>query len=146
MAAVEYEKCTSPHTSWFDRFQYTYFRPIWIGTPYVLKLRLVSTDSMDIGIRRCNHEAEEATAKSGVGPLWFKKWLMGEHYRPTTQGEVSIEAEIKNFLSPWMWKVFPRLAKLARRYSCITATSVPSERVFSAAVASFWTKIRRMDG
>ena len=28
MAAVEYEKCTSPHTSRFDRFQYTYFRPI----------------------------------------------------------------------------------------------------------------------
>ena len=23
MAAVEYEKCTSPHTSQFDRFQYT---------------------------------------------------------------------------------------------------------------------------
>ena len=28
MAAVEYEKCTSPHTSRFDRFQHTYFRPI----------------------------------------------------------------------------------------------------------------------
>ena len=28
MAAVEYEKCTSPHTLRFDRFQYTYFRPI----------------------------------------------------------------------------------------------------------------------
>ena len=26
--AVEYEKCTSPHTSRFDRFEYTYFRPI----------------------------------------------------------------------------------------------------------------------
>ena len=23
MAAVEYEKCTSPHTSWFDRFEHT---------------------------------------------------------------------------------------------------------------------------
>ena len=102
MAAVEHEKCTSPHTSRLDHFQYTYFRLIWIGTPYVLKLRLVSTDSMDIGTRRCNHEADEATAKSGVGPLWFKKWLLGEHYRPTTQGEVSIEAEIKNFLSPWI--------------------------------------------
>ena len=43
MAAVEYEKCTSPHTSWFDRFQYTYFHPIWIRTPYVFKL--VSTAS-----------------------------------------------------------------------------------------------------
>ena len=28
IAAVVYEKCTSPHTSRFDRFQYTYFRPI----------------------------------------------------------------------------------------------------------------------
>ena len=46
------EKCTSPHTSRFDSFQYTYFRLISIGTPYVLKLRLVSTDSMDIGTRR----------------------------------------------------------------------------------------------
>ena len=56
MAAVEYEKCTSPHTLTVlstpsGSFQYTYFRPIWIGTPYVLKLRLVSTDSMDIGTR-----------------------------------------------------------------------------------------------
>ena len=96
------EKWTSPDTSRFDSFQYTYFRLIWIGTPYVLKLRLVSTDSMDIGTRRCNHESDMATAKSGVGPLWFKKLLLGEHYRPTTQGEVSIEAEIKNFLSPWI--------------------------------------------
>ena len=66
MAAVEYKKCLSTTSG---SFQYTYFRPIFIGTPYVLKLRLVSTDSMDIGTRRCNHEADEATAKSGVGPL-----------------------------------------------------------------------------
>ena len=28
MAAVEFGKCTSPHTSRFDRFQYNYSRPI----------------------------------------------------------------------------------------------------------------------
>ena len=31
MAAVEYEKCTQPHTSRFDSFQYTYFRPSKYG-------------------------------------------------------------------------------------------------------------------
>ena len=71
--------------------------------------------------------------------------LLGAHY--TAQCESGIEAELQNFLreapppldctpTDW-WKVngirFPRLAKLARRYLCITATSVPTERVFSAA-------------
>ena len=49
MATVEYEKCASIHTSWFDRLEYTIrvlsvllFAPILIGKPYVLKLRAYS--------------------------------------------------------------------------------------------------------
>ena len=79
--------------------------------------------------------------------------LLGENY--TTQCKSGIEAELQNFLreapppldctpTDW-WKVngirFPRLAKLARRYLCITATLVPSERVFSAAALTV-TRLR----
>lgn len=71
--------------------------------------------------------------------------LMGENY--TTRSTDDVEKEVDSFLkdppplldsSPaaW-WKVnegrFPRLANLARKYLAIPGTSVPSERVFSAA-------------
>ena len=71
--------------------------------------------------------------------------LNGENY--TTRSTDDIEKEVDSFLkdppplldsSPtaW-WKVnegrFPRLANLARKYLAIPGTSVPSERVFSAA-------------
>ncbi|XP_051553344.1 E3 SUMO-protein ligase ZBED1-like [Myxocyprinus asiaticus] len=71
--------------------------------------------------------------------------LLGDQY--FSNASSSAETEVKNFLSNkptpldvnptnW-WKAnaegFPRLAKLARQYLCISGTSVPSERVFSAA-------------
>ena len=59
MAAVKYEKSAFSHTRGLavlstpsgPFFQYTNFRPILIGRPYVLKLSIVSTDSMDIGTK-----------------------------------------------------------------------------------------------
>ena len=53
MAAVEYRKGASVHIWRFDRFEYTIlvlsllFILFLIGIPYVLKLSIVSTDSMD---------------------------------------------------------------------------------------------------
>ena len=72
--------------------------------------------------------------------------LMGENYN-TRRSTDDVEKEVDSFLkdppplldsSPaaW-WKVnegrFPRLANLARKYLAIPGTSVPAERVFSAA-------------
>ena len=57
MAAVHYEKCTSPHTSGFDRFEYTirvlsvHCFPPDRNWNALIKLSIVSMGSMDIGIR-----------------------------------------------------------------------------------------------
>ena len=53
MAAVEYEKCASIHTQRFEYTNRVLSVHFWllIGTPYILKLSVVSTDSMDIGIQ-----------------------------------------------------------------------------------------------
>ncbi|KAK5862874.1 hypothetical protein PBY51_018227 [Eleginops maclovinus] len=95
-------------------------------------------------------DTDEGRANTGVtasqSQVCAMTQLLGEHY--TTQCESGIEGgELHNFLretpppldcnpTDW-WKVngirFPRLPKLARRYLCITAMPVPSERMFLAA-------------
>ena len=72
--------------------------------------------------------------------------LLGDNYSACAPTNDSA-AEVDNYMrdnppelttNPLQWwktnqARFPRLAKLARRYLCIPGTSVPSERVFSAA-------------
>ena len=79
--------------------------------------------------------------------------LLGAYY--TNQVTNDVERELDSFLkdavpnldsdpTDWWGKNearYPRLAKVAKRYMCIPATSVPSERVFSACGLTV-TKLR----
>lgn len=84
-------------------------------------------------------------------------FLLGENYASQSQTDNSIELECESYskISPsdgngdfnileW-WKQnersYPHLAQLARRYLATPATSVPSEKIFSAA-GRLMTKLR----
>lgn len=83
--------------------------------------------------------------RHGAKPTSAMSLLLGENYSDALQDDVQSEVDmyLKDPPAPlesnpicW-WKVnegrFPTLATLAKRYLCTPGTSVPSERVFSAA-------------
>ncbi|XP_019115228.1 zinc finger BED domain-containing protein 1 isoform X2 [Larimichthys crocea] len=83
--------------------------------------------------------------RHGAKPTSAMSLLLGETYSDARKGDVESEVDmyLKDAPAPlesnptcW-WKVnegrFPTLATLAKRYLCTPGTSVPSERVFSAA-------------
>lgn len=92
-------------------------------------------------------EGDAAPQPVALRPASAMALLLGGQYAAAAPAAASMDTEVDNFLrdipaqletnpTDW-WKInaarFPRLATLARQYLCIPATSVPSERVFSAA-------------
>ena len=73
------------------------------------------------------------------------KYLLGDAYEISDDENDDVESEIDRYISepqrtedPLRWwkgnaSRFPHLQRLARRYLCRPCTSVPSERIFSAA-------------
>lgn len=79
-------------------------------------------------------------------PLWgqFDRQFAAHHATPTSSAtielrqygeEPQIDRQLDDPLEWWRSRevVYPRIAKLARKYLSLVATSVPSERVFSTA-------------
>jgi hypothetical protein len=81
-----------------------------------------------------------------------KKFLWQKSANPEVENYLDLDAiKVPSDLSPmdW-WKIhkhqFPRIAKLARKWLCVTATSTPSERVFSDCGLTSTAKRSRLIG
>jgi hypothetical protein len=109
---------------------------------------LLSVEACPLPTQECNSSAESAPPP----PKRKKSWLTKILGTPAVQSSTTLSPseqvaqEMDRYLHhpildveshPLEWwkaqeKQFPLLGRLARRYFCICATSVPSERVFSA--------------
>ena len=120
---------------------------------------LLSVQACPLGplpTQECNSLAESTPPPPKRKKTWLTKILRGPegHSAATTPSpseQVAQEMDrylhhpiidVESFPLEW-WKPqekqFPLLGRLARRYLCICATSVPSERVFSAGGNIFTT-------
>lgn len=85
------------------------------------------------------------------------KYLLGEIYEVSDEEDDDVESEVARYMAqpskrehPLIWwksngHLYPHLEKIAKRFLCRPSTSVPSERLFSAAGNIVTKKRTRLD-
>ncbi|ESP02030.1 hypothetical protein LOTGIDRAFT_157161 [Lottia gigantea] len=123
--------------------------------PRYKSLMFLNDAQKDMVWKNICEEAKELDKGSGDGATEYQpptkkksalEFLIGPTDIERYINEVSLEADFSPF--EW-WKIsskrYPTLARLARKYLRLPATSVPSERVFSDAGNTVTKKISNLD-
>ncbi|KAK9692570.1 hAT family C-terminal dimerization region [Popillia japonica] len=128
------------------RFKQIHFRdPQAMGTV----IRHIKSEIATLQNTSSSSESSDSSAEDPEFDLWAHHKKLA-HTKKSGQGKSNKDSELNQYLSvpgrnlkddlldTWneMKVVYPNLFKLAAKYSCVLATSVPSERIFSKAGAT----------
>ncbi|KAK9738886.1 hAT family C-terminal dimerization region [Popillia japonica] len=128
------------------RFKQIHFRdPQAMGTV----IRHIKSEITTLQNTSSSSESSDSSAEDPEFDLWAHHKKLA-HTKKSGQGKSNKDSELNQYLSvpvrnlkddlldTWneMKVVYPNLFKLAAKYSCVVATSVPSERIFSKAGAT----------